>query len=157
MGCSASAPRSGMEQSAGKQGSEPEGEAAVCPAMQSLYDKLGGPAAVEAAVDIFYKKIMADAELEPFFEGIDMNKQMRKQVAFMTFAFGGAPHYGGRGLYAVHKRLITEKGLREEHFDMVAGHLVATLQELGVAQNLVDEVVGVVGPTKAVIFGDGTQ
>lgn len=33
-------------------------------------------------MDIFYKAIMADAELAPFFEGIDMAKQRRKQVTF---------------------------------------------------------------------------
>ncbi len=46
----------------------------------TLYQRLGGEAAVNAAVDIFYEAIVADAELAPFFEGVDMAKQRRKQV-----------------------------------------------------------------------------
>ncbi len=49
-------------------------------AQPSLYQRLGGEAAVTQAVDVFYKAIMADPELAPFFEGVDMAKQRRKQV-----------------------------------------------------------------------------
>ena len=47
----------------------------------SLFEKLGGADAVEAAVDIFYGKIEADEELAPFFEGIDMKRQRHKQAS----------------------------------------------------------------------------
>lgn len=49
-----------------------------------------------------------------------------------------------------HLRLFKEKGLNETHFDIVATHLVETLQSLGVAQGLIDEVVTVVGPLRGV-------
>ena len=52
----------------------------------------------------------------------------------MTYAFGGAGSYVGRGLAEAHAHLIRDKGLKPEHFDMVAGHLVATLQGLGIAK-----------------------
>lgn len=37
-------------------------------AKQTLFAKLGGSGAVAAAVDIFYKKVLADPDLAPFFE-----------------------------------------------------------------------------------------
>ena len=42
---------------------------------QSLYEKIGGDAAVNAAVDIFYRKVLADDRINQFFEGVDMDKQ----------------------------------------------------------------------------------
>lgn len=50
------------------------------PTVPTLYERLGGEAAVESAVEIFYNRIIADSELAPFFQGVDMKKQRRKQV-----------------------------------------------------------------------------
>lgn len=63
-----------------------------CPAMQgamapeslTLFAKLGGHAAITAAVDIFYTRVVADPELARFFEGVDMQTQRVKQQGFMT-------------------------------------------------------------------------
>ncbi|KAG2447618.1 hypothetical protein HYH02_007537 [Chlamydomonas schloesseri] len=119
----------------------------------SLFQRLGGEAAVEKAVEVFYARIVADPQLAPFFEGVDMRTQHRKQQAFMTYVFGGAKGYTGRDLAAAHRRLIRDKGLKEEHFDLVAGHLAGTLQLLGVGPELVEEVIALVATTKPVIFG----
>jgi hemoglobin len=51
-----------------------------------------------------------------------------------------ALQYNGLTLAASHAHLMRDKGLNLTHFDAVAGHLVATLKELGVAQELIDEV-----------------
>lgn len=48
-----------------------------------------------------------------------------------------------------HKRLFA-MGLTEEHFDIVAGHFVATLKHLGVGQAEIDEAVGVIAPLRPV-------
>ena len=48
--------------------------------MKTLYDRLGGDATIWAAVNRMYDKIMADPELWPFFEGLDMVAQTTKQV-----------------------------------------------------------------------------
>jgi len=45
---------------------------------ESLYEKLGGEAAVDAAVDIFYQKVLADDRINSFFTGLDMDKQAKK-------------------------------------------------------------------------------
>ena len=114
----------------------------------SLYERIGGEAAVMAAVDIFYKKVLADDLTRPFFEGLDMPAQIKKQVAFMSWAFGGPAAFKGRPLREAHSKLVHDKGLGDAHFAAVAGHLEATLQELGVDPALIAEALGIVGSVK---------
>ena len=47
---------------------------------KSLFAKLGGGKAVQAAVDIFYDRMLADDRVNFFFEGVDMRKQRAHQV-----------------------------------------------------------------------------
>ncbi len=119
----------------------------------SLYDRLGGEAAVMAAVDIFYAKVLADELTRPFFEGLEMSAQTKKQVAFMTRAFGGPSVYQGRDLRTAHADLVKKKGLSDVHFDAVAKHLDATLSELGVAREAIDEALAIVASTRSEVLG----
>ena len=63
--------------------------------MNTLFTRLGGEAAVDAAVDKFYDRVLADDRINHFFKGIDMQQQRQYQKAFLTFAFGGASQYNG--------------------------------------------------------------
>ena len=67
----------------------------------SLYERIGGAPAVEAAVDLFYDKIMADERVKYFFEQTDMKVQRNHQKNFLTLAFGGPVEYGGRSMREV--------------------------------------------------------
>lgn len=115
---------------------------------QTLYDRIGGRDAVNAAVDIFYDKILADGRVSEFFDGVDMKRQRAKQKAFMTYAFGGAPDYSGESLRKAHEKLVIEKGLSDDHFDAVAEDLVHTLEDLNVPASLINEVVEIVSSTR---------
>lgn len=115
----------------------------------SLYERIGGAAAVNATVESFYKKVLADPILAPYFEGVAMDKQIKKQVSFISYAFGGGP-YTGRDLVASHRKMIKEQGLGLKHFDAVAGHLVKTMTELGVPQPLIDEAAAIVMSTRPI-------
>jgi len=108
-------------------------------AKASLYERLGGDAAVDAAVDAFYVKVLADDRISHFFTKIDMTKQREQQKKFLTVAFGGPSKYKGNGMRCAHARF----NLKEEHFNAVAENLVETLQELGVQQAEIDDVVAV--------------
>jgi hemoglobin len=112
-----------------------------------LYERIGGEAALMAAVDRFYDRVLADPLTKPFFSGLDMGAQTRKQVAFMVWALGGPEEYKGRDLRTAHASLVA-KGLGDQHFDAVAGHLEATLRELGVADDLIREALGIVAGTR---------
>lgn len=120
--------------------------------MTTLFDRLGGETAIEAAVVRFYDKVLEDPSLAPFFGGMDMGKIIQKQIAFMTMAFGGPSAYTGHDLRSAHARLVTA-GLGDAHFDAVAGHLVATLRELGVDDASIAEVVAIVSPTRGDVLG----
>jgi len=117
-----------------------------------LYERIGGQAAVMAAVDLFYEKVLADDLTRPFFAGLDMAAQTKKQVAFMTWAFGGPEEYKGRDLRSAHAPLL-KRGLGDAHFDAVAKHLEATLTELGVARDLIDEALTLVAGTRSEVLG----
>jgi hemoglobin len=110
--------------------------------MESLYDRLGGAAAVDAAVDIFYKKVLADERINAFFENVDMTKQRQKQKFFLTVAFGGPNNYTGQNMREGHKHLV-EKGLNDSHFDAVVEDLATTLAELNVPEEMIQEVAAV--------------
>lgn len=109
---------------------------------QSLYERLGGAGAIDAAVDIFYQKVLSDPILIPFFAHTDMDKQKRMQRAFLTMAFGGPGNYQGRNMRDAHKKAVDE-GLNDTHFDAVVGHLAATLTELGVSDDDINDVATV--------------
>ena len=111
---------------------------------QTLFERLGGIGAVNAAVDIFYGKVMLDQRINYFFRHIDMQKQAGKLKAFLAFAFGAPFPYPGQALREAHQHMH----IKEEHFNAVAEHLVSTLHDLNVPQHLVDEVVEVVMTTK---------
>ena len=119
----------------------------------SLFDKLGGSAAVHAAVELFYTKILDDPMLTPFFRGVDMNDQKRKQRDFLTMAFGGPNNYDGQDLTEAHRYLVKMKGLTDEHFDAVAGHLQDTLTELNVPEDLAAEIMAIAGGTRDAVLG----
>jgi len=105
----------------------------------SIYEKIGGEPAVDAAVDIFYKKVLSDDRINEFFDSVDMAGQIQKQKAFLTMVFGGPNSYTGKDMREAHKHM----NLTEEHFGAVAENLVGTLKELEVPQEIIDEIVGI--------------
>lgn len=114
---------------------------------QSLFEQIGGKATVDAAVDIFYTKILTDDRISHFFAEIGLNAQRRKQVLFLTYAFGGAPNYSGKSMRDAHKKLIEEQSLNEHHFNAVAENLQATLQDLIVPEDLQNQVMTIATST----------
>lgn len=108
----------------------------------TLFQRLGGQGAVDAAVDIFYRKVLSDNNVNAFFDGIDMEKQIQKQKSFLTMVFGGPNNYSGKDMREGHKHLV-EKGLNDSHFDAIVNHLGSTLKELGVSDGNIAEVAAI--------------
>lgn len=124
----------------------------AAPAAPSLYEQLGGEPAINAAVDLFYKKVLADDRVNGFFEGVDMARQASMQKNFLTFAFGGPNHYEGKDLKAAHAHLVV-KGLNDTHFDIIVEHLGATLKELGVKDELIQQAAAVANSVRNDVLG----
>jgi hemoglobin len=110
--------------------------------MATLYDELGGAPAVEAAVELFYRKMLVDDRVSPFFDDTDMDRQIAKQKAFLTMVFGGPSHYTGKDMREGHKHLVA-RGLNDSHVDIVIGHLGDTLRELGVGEEQISRVAAI--------------
>lgn len=120
--------------------------------MSTLYEKLGGAAAVDAAVDKFYRRVLADDRISNFFDGVDMDRQAAKQKAFLTMAFGGPNNYTDLDMKTGHAHLVA-RGLDDSHFDAVVEDLGATLKEMGVPDELIAEVASVAETTREAVLG----
>jgi hemoglobin len=118
----------------------------------TLFEQLGGAAAVEAAVDNFYRKVLSDDRVAHFFEDVDMDRQRGKQKAFLTMAFGGPHNYSGKDMRAGHARLVA-MGLNDSHFDAIVELLGGTLKEMGVADELIGQVAAIAESTRADVLG----
>jgi hemoglobin len=112
-------------------------------AEQSLYQRLGGKPALEAAVDRFYVRVLADKRIAHFFDTVDMDAQRKKQKRFLAVAFGANEKWDGKDMRAAHAHLK----LTEEHFTAVAEALQGTLQDLGVPADLIGEVMAIAAST----------
>lgn len=115
--------------------------------MSELYEKLGGAQAVDAAVDIFYRKVLADDRVNGFFDDTDMERQAAKQKAFLTMAFGGPHNYTGRDMREGHKHLVA-RGLNDTHVDVIIELLGESLRELNVPEPLIAEVAAIAESTR---------
>ncbi len=119
---------------------------------ESLFDRIGGEAAVNAAVDVFYRKVLADDRINQFFEDVDMDKQAAKQKAFLTMAFGGPHSYTGEDMRKAHAPLV-KRGLNDSHFDAVMENLGASLKELNVPDDLIAEAAAIAESTRNDVLG----
>lgn len=120
--------------------------------MATLFEQLGGEAAVDAAVDIFYRKVLADDRISRFFDTTDMEAQALKQKAFLTMAFGGPTNYSGKDMRAGHAHLV-EQGLDDSHFDAVVENLAGALKELEVPEDLIAQVGAVAESVRSDVLG----
>lgn len=114
----------------------------------SLYEQLGGEAAVNAAVDVFYRKVLTDDRISQFFDDVDMDRQIAKQKAFLTMVFGGPVAYTGKDMRAGHAHLI-ERGLNDSHVNAVLELLGESLRELGAPEELIAKVAAIAESARA--------
>ncbi|WP_042399783.1 group I truncated hemoglobin [Streptacidiphilus carbonis] len=113
----------------------------------TIYESIGGEAAVTAAVDDFYRRVLADPALAGFFGSTPLPQLKAHQRAFIGAALGGPEAYRGRPMAEVH----AGRGITDEHFDAVVGHLAATLASLGVPERTIGEIAAALAPLRAEI------
>jgi hemoglobin len=110
--------------------------------MTTLYERLGEAPAVDAAVDLFYDRVLSDGRLAKFFNGVNIETQKGKMKTLLTMVFGGPAEYTGKDLRTAHKHLV-EGGLNDSHFDAVVENLARTLRFLKVKEPEVNEVLAI--------------
>jgi hemoglobin len=72
---------------------------------RSLFDLIGGAAAVGNLLAEFYRRVMADPALAPFFEGVGLDKLKRMQFELFSAALDGPVAYTGRPIVNAHHHL----------------------------------------------------
>ncbi len=121
--------------------------------MATLFERIGGDAAVDAAVERFYQIVLADERIKHFFADVDMARQATHQKLFFKYAFGGLPNFPGRAMKVAHERLVTEMGLNDSHFDAVLDDLGRALSDLNVPPDLIAEAAAVAETTREAVLG----
>src|SRR5262245_890564 len=107
----------------------------------TLYDRLGGEPAVNAAMSRFFDRVLADPELAPVFYRVNTAHHVASVTKFVAAATGGPEPWTGRDIGPAHRRLH----ITQEQFDRVADHLAAALDELAVPDDTAGEVLTLVG------------
>ena len=70
----------------------------------------------------------------------------------VTMAMGGPNNYSGMDMRKGHARLVA-RGLNDSHFDAVVEDLGATLKELKVPQELINEIAALCETTRKDVLG----
>jgi methyl-accepting chemotaxis protein len=98
---------------------------------------LGGKTSLAAVVEKFYKKVLADPDLRPFFSKANMAALKQRQVLFLTQALGGPADPMNHETMPAHSNLLRDPN----HFNRMATHLAVTLSEMNVSPDIVDGVM----------------
>jgi hemoglobin len=120
---------------------------------KTLWDRLGGEQAVRAVVKEFIAASAKDPKVNVTRNGkfkIDEKGLARLEqlvVEFISQATGGPLKYTGRDTKTVHAGM----GITEAEFNAAGQHLLETLMKFKIPQKETDEVMKLVGSTKAVI------
>jgi hemoglobin len=107
--------------------------------IDELYDLIGGKRTVWAATKAFYRRVLADDTIRPFFETTDMAQLRARQSMFISMLLGGRIVYTGKDIAAAHVH-AREQGLNDGHFDRFLKHFREALIEVGVQSDKVEKV-----------------
>lgn len=120
-------------------------------ATDTLFDMIGGRLKINAAVDSFYKKVLADESLRPFFEGIGQDHLRARQSMFVSMLLGGKVVYTGKDLGAAHDH-PRRMGMNESHFEAFLNHFRAALEEVGVQGDRLEQIIKLLDQSRGAIL-----
>ena len=113
----------------------------------SLYEEIGGRAALREVVDSFYRRVLGDPELAWLFTvGVGV-RHRAFVVTALGEALGGPERYWGPLLADAHRDL----GITDAQFYRAAAHLSGALCELDVPRELADRVIVIVAKLRPAI------
>ncbi|MEV5891744.1 group I truncated hemoglobin [Nonomuraea fuscirosea] len=115
--------------------------------MASYYEQVGATT-IRDVVDRFYVVVLDDAELKPYFDGVDMGRLKRHMVMLLCSVLGGPEVYEGHDLGDAHRGM----GITGDHYERVGQILVTVLREdFGADDGLVEHVATVLGQVRGSI------
>ncbi len=108
--------------------------------IDELYELIGGNRTVRAATEAFYRRVLADDALRPFFETTDIAQLCARQSMFISMLLGGRIVYTGKDIGAAHER-VRQQGVNNGHFDEFLIHFSEALVEVGVQSDKIGKVM----------------
>ena len=126
-------------------GSRDEAPAEPVAAPKSLYERLGGAAAIKAVVDEFVANVGADERINKYFANADLERLKGHLVNQIGQASGGPEVYTGRDMKTAHAGM----GIDEAAFDALVEDLVKALDKFSVPEQEKNELLGLLGPMKS--------
>ncbi|MBI1785420.1 redoxin domain-containing protein [Candidatus Sumerlaeota bacterium] len=123
---------------------QPVAPAAAAPA-KSLYERLGGEAAISAVVDEFLRRVTADAQINKRFEGANIPRLRQMLIEQISFAGGGPKPYTGGDMKSVHRGM----DITEAEFNALVGDLIGALDQFKVPEREKSDLIGLLAPMKA--------
>ncbi len=111
---------------------------------KSLYDRLGGEAAITTVVDQFVANVGADTRINQYFANADLDRLKQHLVNQIGQASGGPQQYTGRDMKTTH----TGMGVDGPAFDALVEDLVKALDKFAVPEQEKNELLGLLGPMK---------
>ena len=116
----------------------------------TLFDRLGGAAAIAAIVTKLYERTSGDPELAPYFHTSNMELQRGKLTEMIGEALGGPEAPWLLGLEEAHRG----RGVSHRHFSLLAAHLLDLLEELEVDPDEADVVMNWVAQGRDAVVED---
>ncbi len=121
-------------------------------AQKSLYDRLGGKAAIVAVVDDFVANCAADTRINKYFAvtAADKNRLAdfkNKLVDQVCEAAGGPCKYKGRDMKSAHAGM----DISNADFNALVEDLTKSLSKFKVAKADQDQLLGILGPMRSQI------
>jgi len=124
-------------------------KSAAPPAKDAFYRELGGTDGITAVVDVFLRRLNADARINTLFRTVDHNDLRRLVIEQLCEATGGPCKYTGRSMQEAHSGL----NLTNADFDAFVEDLKASMNELKVPQASQKKLIGMLAPMKPQIVG----
>ena len=115
---------------------------AAATATKSLYERLGGIPAINAVVDDFAGRVLADTRINAKFAKSDPARLVANLKTFVCSATGGPCKYEGQSMKAAH----TNMGVTQGEFGALVEDLVATLDKFKVPDKEKGELLAALGP-----------
>ena len=113
-------------------------------ATKSLYDRLGGEAAIKAVVNEFVANVGADTRINQYFANANLDRLKEHLVNQIGQASGGPQVYTGRDMKTAHAGM----GIDGPAFDALVEDLVKALDKFSVPEQEKSELLAVLGPMK---------
>jgi hemoglobin len=111
---------------------------------KSLYDRLGGKAAIQAVVDDFVGNVAADNRINKFFAKTNIPRLKQRLVEQICQGSGGPCKYKGRSMKAAHRGM----GVSGADFGALVDDLKISLNKFQVPAREQGELLALLGPMR---------